>query len=75
MSPSVVSGDGVLVADGGENLLNLEKLCDLGTWDELVVLGSRAGLAGVDGGELWETGVVLRRGTITFNGGKHAILS
>ena len=52
MSPSVVSGDGVLVADGGENLLNLEKLCDLGTWEELVVLGSRAGLAGVDGGEL-----------------------
>ena len=50
MSPSVVSGDGVLVADGGENLL--EKLCDLGTWEELVVLVSRAGLAGVDGGEL-----------------------
>ena len=52
MSPSVVSGDGVLVADGGENLLNLEKLCDLGTWEELVVFVSRAGLAGVDGGEL-----------------------
>ena len=52
MSPSVVSGDGVLVADGGENLLNFEKLYDFGTWEELGVFVSRAGLAGVDGGEL-----------------------
>ena len=41
----------------------------------LVAVASRGGLVRIDVGELAETGVTLWRATLTFNGGKHAILS
>ena len=80
MSPSVVSGegDGLLAAKQGDddegNLSCSEKICP-----PLCCKGLLAGgglLVRIDvTGELAETGVVLRRGSLTFNGGRHAILS
>ena len=72
MSPSVVSGegDGLLAAEQG-----LEKICSPLCFKGLAaVVASRGGWSRIDVGEL-ETGVALRRATLTFNGGKHAILS
>ena len=67
MSPSVVSAE-------GDGLLAAEKMCSPLCFKGLVTVATRGGLRRIDVGEL-ETGVALRRATLTFNGGKHAILS